>query len=288
LLWLVLAPCASLAAEPSKLVVVVRTSDLGPYAEVQKAFIEALGPQPVVVIDLQASDGRARAKAALGAAALVFSLGPGAAQLVQEVKPAAPMLYALVPNAAKLGLPRDTGVPLFVSARRQVRGLKVVLPGLKTLGLVYNPAMNEQSARELEAAAKSEGVTLVSLTVNDRSGVAAAVKGMIGKADALWLLPDTVVTTSETFRFMVNQSLTNKLPLVGFSATMAKAGALVAFEADYAEVGKCAAAAAQKALEGHPTHPDTEGLMYLNSKTAEIMGLNLSPSAKALATTVFE
>ncbi|MBK7865130.1 MAG: hypothetical protein IPJ65_42345 [Archangiaceae bacterium] len=289
-LLLSLAVTASLgarAAAPARPVVVIRTSELGPYTEVQKAFVEALG-QPVQALDLGSTDGKSKAKAALGGAGLIFCLGPGAAQLVAEEKPAVPMIYALVPNAEKLGLPRESGVPLFVAARRQVRGIKAVLPAAKTLGLVYNPGLNEQAARELETAAKVEGLTLVAATVTDRSGVAPAVKAMIGKADALWLLPDTVVTTSETFRFMVNISLTNKLPLIGFTSTMGKAGALVAFEAEYAEVGKAAAAAALKALAGGTARPDTEGLMYLNGKTAEIMGVTLSPAAKAMATKVFE
>jgi putative ABC transport system substrate-binding protein len=198
------------------------------------------------------------------------------------------VLYALVPNPEQLGLERDRGATLFVSPSHQVKGIKSALPGVKTLGLLYSPGQGKRNAEEYETAAKAAGLRVVAVPVAERSGVAEAARGMVGKVDALWLLPDSVVISADTFKFMVQLSLGSKLPLIGFSEAMARAGAVVSFEPDFGEIGRKLASSAKRVLSGGPAHPETEGLMYVNAKSAELVGANISPAARGMATKVFE
>jgi putative ABC transport system substrate-binding protein len=265
-------------------VVVVRSSDLGPYKEVEKAFLDALG-RPAQTVTAANKD---EVVSAVSGAGLIFCIGPAAAQLVTGAKPSGPVLYALVSNPGQLGLDRDRGATLFVPPPHQVKRIKVALPGVKTLGILYSPAQSKENEAEYEAAAKAAGLAVLSVPVSERSAVAEAARGMVGKVDAIWLMPDSVVVSADTFKFMVQLSLGSKLPLVGFSEAMARAGAVVAFEPDFSEIGRKLAGSAKRVLSGGSAKPETEGLMYLNVKSAEIIGTAVAPAARGLATKVFE
>jgi len=265
-------------------VVVVRSSDLAAYKAVEAAFTGALGGPARTLALTDAGAG-----AALKGASLVFAIGPEAAKAAADAKPAA-LLVALVPSAVKAGL--DSNVPLlpmFVPPARQARAFKAVLPSLKTVGLLYDPAQSKALAAECEAAAGQAGLTLLKSPVSSRQDVAGAARALLPQVGALWLIPDTTVVSAETFKFLVQASVSQKVPLLGFSEGMAKAGALVAVEAGYAEIGRKSAAAARRLLANSPAAPEPpDGSIYLNAKSAEMLGVELSKAARSLAAKVFE
>ena len=270
-------------------VVVVRGSDLPAYKAVETAFTAALG-SPARALSLTDGD----AGAALKGAGLIFAIGPDAAKaasaaVAAAAKPAA-LLVALVPSADKAGLdPRIPLMPMFVTPARQARVFKSVLPGLKTVGLLYDPAQSRALAAECEAAAGQAGIALIKAPVAPRQDVAGAARGLLSQVGALWLIPDTTVVSAETFKFLVQASVAQKVPLLGFSEGMAKAGALVTVEAGYAEIGRRAAASAKRLQDGAAAAPEApDGSVFLNAKSAELLGVELSAAARSKATKVFE
>ena len=92
----------------------------------------------------------------------------------------------------------------------------------------------------------------------------------------------------DIFKFLLTTSLESKVPLIGFSQGQAKAGALLTLEVDYQEMGREAAAAAKRALAGNAASPQAPaGSLYINGKTAQMLGVTLSPSVKAQTKEVF-
>jgi putative ABC transport system substrate-binding protein len=279
--------CAPGRAEP---VIVARSSELAPYVALEKAFSAAL-TQQTRSVSLASPDGRAQLKAALGSGAgLLLAIGPDAARAAAELRPSCPVILALVPEARKSGLEVSTPlVPMFVPPGRQLKALRAALPGAKKIGILYDPAISKPLVNECEAAARSAGVTLVRKEVGARQEVAAAVRAMVGEVDAIWLLPDTTVIGADTFKFIMLTALQAKVPVVGFSEGMSKAGALLAVEADYGEMGQKAARAAQRILAGQAAAPEApDGAIYLNAKSAGVLGLSLPAEIKAQAVKVFE
>lgn len=269
-------------------VLVVRTSDLAPYKAVEAAFTGAL-EHPSKTVSL--ADGADSVKAALGGSnALVLAIGPEAAKLVADAHPAAPTLYALLPSPEKLGGDaRGRAVPMFVSPTSQVRAIRALLPGAKSVGIVFDPSQSKALVDGADRAATNAGLKLVRAEVGSRQEVAGAVRGLVGKVDALLLVPDSTIIGADTFKFMVQTSLGEKLPLVGFSQGMTKAGAVLSVEASFEEMGRNAARAAQRALSGQTPEPEAPaGSIYLNARSAELLGISIPDALKRQAKQVIE
>jgi putative ABC transport system substrate-binding protein len=265
-------------------VVVIRSSELGPYKALEEAFTGAVG---VPVKSLSLADPAA-AKAAAGSGAVVVAIGQDAARLVLDSKPVGQVLFGLVPSPEKLGSAEaQKAVPMFAGPARQLGALRELLPGAKRLGVIY-AASSEGLVADYERAARAVGGTLVKQEVKDRSQVANALRELIGKIDALLLLPDPVTLGVDIFKFLLTTSLESKVPLIGFSQGQAKAGALLTLEVDYQEMGREAAAAAKRALAGNAAAPQApQGSLYVNGKTAQMLGVTPSPSFKAQLREVF-
>jgi putative ABC transport system substrate-binding protein len=286
-LLLVLSTAAT-AFGQSAAVVVLRTSEMGAYKAVEAGFAAALG-QGVQSIGLAEPDGKARFESARAGAKLVFAIGPDAARAAANGSNGL-MLATLVPSLQAAGLPKDAPVvPMFVSATRQARTLRAVLPAAKAVGLLYDPRASKALAAECEAAAAAVGLKLERAEVTSRAEVAEAMRALVGKVDALWLVPDPTVISADTFKLLMQITLASKLPVMGFTAGMAKAGALLAMEASHEEIGRHAAEAALRVLAGQPAAIEgCDGALYLNAKVAEMVGVSLPDDVKGKAATVFQ
>lgn len=270
------------SAQPARRVLMVLSAESGPYRAVEKAFTAGLGAAPVVVL----ATNKDQTTAALNEAnALVVAVGTAAAELAKAGKPETPVLYAMVHNTAKLGVDAAGVVPMYVPPVRQLKALKQAVPSIKAVGIASDPAESQWQLPEYEAAAKAEGLRLVVEQVSGKQDVARAVRALAGKVDALWLVPDRTIVAPETFRFIVETSVSSRIPVLTFSSAMAKAGALVGIEVEHQTLGAHLATLAKRRLAGgkEPATP-AEPKLYLNSKTAELMGLSLSSAVKELAT----
>jgi len=280
----VLAAVALLCPRPASAgdTVIVSGADLPAYKAVEQSFSAALGG-PSTSVTLTDAD-------AIKGAGLVFAIGPEAARALAASHTSALQLVALVPNSEKTGLDaRVPMVPMFVPAARQLKAFKAVLPSLKNLGVIYDPSLSKALVADCEAAAVSASITVVKSPVADRAAVASAARTLLPWVDALWLIPDKTVISAETFKFLVETSIGAKVPLLGFSEGMARAGALVSVEAGYPEIGKHAAAAARRALAGAAPAPEApEGTLFLNAKSAALLGAQLPKAARDGAAKVFE
>lgn len=265
-------------------VVVVRSSELAPYKALEEAFTGAVGA-PVKSLSL--SDPAAVKSAAAGGA-VVLAIGLDAAKVVLDARPGGQVLFGLVPSPEKLGMGESLkAVPMFAGPARQLTVVKEVLPSARRLGVIY-AASSEGLVADYERAARGLGVTLVKQQVTDRSQVANALRELVGKIDALLLLPDPATLGVDTFKFLLTTSLDSKVPLIGFSQGQAKAGALLSVEVDYQEMGKEAAAAARRALAGGAAAPQApQGSLYFNGKTAQMLGVSIPGSLKAQTKEVF-
>ena len=130
-----------------------------------------------------------------------------------------------------------------------------------------------------------EDSTVVSRDIQNRLtnlGYGVALRTLDGNVDALWSVADSTVFSSGSTEFILLHTLRNRIPFMGLSPAFVKAGALMALAAVYQEVGaQCGEHAVRIFLGDHPSSlPITipqEVTMYLNLKTAEIIGLKIPP-----------
>lgn len=216
-------------------------------------------------------------------------IGDEAAQALFDLKPTMPVVCVMTSRSdSKAMPPKSVVVGQTAHPARQARVLKALVPGARSVGIIFTE-QTEKLVDDYAAAAKEVGVEVVRYRVSTRRDVSAAVKDMTGVVSALWLVPDPKVVELETLRFMLKHSLENKLPIVGFGRNMAKVGALLSFEVSPEEQGKRAAAAAKAVLAGKPGGSELiEGALLINGRTARALGLSVTQSLRSEAETVFE
>ncbi len=280
-----LAAGLSLTAQAGT-VVVVRSSELPPYRAVEDAFAAALD-QPTVSATV--SDEPSLRAALAQSPSLVFAIGAEAARAVLQAKVSAPKVYALVPSPARVGLDGTPGVSMFASPARQMKAVRALLPSAKTVGVLYDPSLSGQLVAELDAAATGEGLKLLARPIATQKEIAPAARELLGKVDALVLVPDRTVISAASFKFLAQTSLEMKVPLVGFSEGMSRAGAVLSVEAPYEEMGRLAASVAKKLLVGSPAGRELpDGAIYLNARSAQLLGIPVPAGLRAQAAKVFE
>ena len=76
------------------------------------------------------------------------------------------------------------------------------------------------------------------------------IKSMVDQIAALWLIPDTTVLTPSTMEYLAYFSLTNKIPIFGFSEKLLMHGAAAVVVFDIDDMGRQAAHIATRILEG--------------------------------------
>ncbi len=151
-----------------------------------------------------------------------------------------------------------------------------VFPRCKRLGLLWNPGRGAETLAELAAAAGRTGFVVRTAEVSDPALLLAAFDSLAGNADLVWCLPDETLYTPTTVRPLVLASLRKRLPLIGFSAAFARAGAVIGIYPDFRDVGVQTAEMVRRYLDGQ-SRPGAEAPRKLralvNLKVVRLLGL---------------
>ena len=94
------------------------------------------------------------------------------------------------------------------------------------------------------------GLRFFAVPVASQPEVPAAMRNLLGKVDALWMLPDETVVTSESLTFLLLTAFKHNLPVLTMSDAFVEAGALVALSADYTDAGRQACQLAREIENG--------------------------------------
>ncbi len=268
-----------------------------------KAFAQKLSEYDLsrvrVTICNAAGDPERLADCASGNPALFVTVGGVETRTVVEAGGSAPVIYVGLAASLDWGYVQSLSRPggrvsgvdnnyAELSGRR-LQLLKLSLPGLRRVTLLYQPGVvpTPRGLASVAAAAASLGVSLDYYPVtraDDLAGLEAALKA--GGSQAVLLLPSFVLENNLP-RVL---ELTRKagLPLVGLDSAQVKAGALLAYGASGAAMGRQAARMARQVLEGYPiaelpVERPQEMTFSINQRVAEELGLNLDPRVYDLA-----
>jgi ABC-type uncharacterized transport system substrate-binding protein len=220
---------------------------------------------------------------------VIVAIGTEALQLVAAQRPSVPvistMLLRSTSPANKNGGPDNAFSPvativLDVPLPALLARLKQVFPGKTRLGIIRSPNMAGLATAELEARAQQHGFTIRVLDCPAAEQLLAAFLKLKGQVDFVWCLPDGVLYTSATIKPLILASIENRLPLIGFSESFARAGAAVGVYPDFRDVGlqtgeialQIAGGQAVRALEG-----PRKVKFALNQSVLRLIGLRYAP-----------
>ena len=214
---------------------------------------------------------------------LILAVGVLAATLVKEQFTDVPIIFCMVINHKRFNLQgaNITGISSEVSVEDQFAILKELLGARKNVGVIYDPTKTGNIVSEAGRVIKKLEFNFIKKEVTSESEVTPALKNMIDKIDALWMIPDSTVITKTSLNAISKTLLEHHLPIFCTSDAIVKAGALVSVSPDYIYTGRQAARMAQTLLSNPTTtslgikQPDKLKLT-VNTKTAEIIGINLT------------
>jgi len=286
-------------------VCILFSRDVEPYREAVKGFKERIngsGRCRFVELFMPGQDvGELTGKIRDAKADLVLTLGTEASKVTAVHIEDMPVVFAMVANPVDSGvLPRRSypgqlvaGVTTDVMPKRQFEMLRRLVPGAKRVAVIYCPQYTEVTVKEGEEAAKSLGMELVRFPVEPFRVDKAVDKLAKEPVDAIWTVTDPGVMVPASARLILVFALKNKIPVIGFSHEMVRAGALFGFgidaEAIGAQAGDVAAAIlreGKKPEEFHLLYPEKVSLA-LNASVAERIGLEFPKEVFAEAKIVY-
>lgn len=272
-------------------VAIVMSDDSAPYQEVYQVIRAHLDDAGHEVSRVYA-DGLAASS--LSEMRLVVAVGVRAADLLSILPNRSPVLAVLVPRAwyIKTGRARlSDGGRRVVSAiyldqpfDRQAKLIRLAFPEARRVGVLLSA---EQSSLldEVEDALRPQRLGLVHAAVAEDDRLMTPLEQVLGEADLLLAIPDSLVFNRNTAQSIFLTSYRYRDPVVGYSRSMTRAGALVSLYSIPAQIGRQAAEWAGNALSSAtvrlppPAHP-----MYfevsINDQVARSLGFSLPSEAE--------
>ena len=157
---------------------------------------------------------------------------------------------SLSPLHNKLKTPVSTGVALDAPPNEQLRAFQQAIPGLRRVGIVYDPRRTGSFVLDAYLAARRLGLRIVGRQVSGESEVPAAMREIAGRVDALWMIRDATTVTRSTFNQAIRLQSQHKIPLLTYSEVFVLQGAFASFSADYYEQGGLVAKIAMSIEDG--------------------------------------
>jgi putative tryptophan/tyrosine transport system substrate-binding protein len=174
--------------------------------------------------------------------------------------------------------------------------LKQAVPSLRRAGVLVSGRqplydLDSQWARNFEAAANSVGVAL-EIVKADESNLDSAIAALAaGGAQGMVVTSDgTYVTLGKK---IAESALKHHLPAIFVFRAQVEAGGLLAYAAKVSDLSRRAAFFVDRILKGAkpadlPIERPTKFELFINLKTAKMLGLEIPPTLLALADEVIE
>lgn len=275
ILILIFMSCSKLA-EGAQDVIVVKSYSIKPYEEAIRGF-KSVCNCSIKEFDLSETDGQdVLREIRKRKPAIVLTIGADALELAKEIE--TPIVYTMVLNPQSIVSKKEniSGVSMEIPPGKQVDEFHKALPGIKRIGLVYDPRKTPAGfVSAAIKAAESKGITLVAREVSSSMKVMSAVNSMKESIDAFWMLPDSTVVTPETVEFLLMFSVENTIPILAFSEKYVEVGAIMSLSMDAFAMGRNAGEIAQGIIGG-----EDAGNMPISSNGRIVLSINLRAAGK--------
>jgi putative tryptophan/tyrosine transport system substrate-binding protein len=276
---------------------VLKSHDIEPFKQAIAGFVAACNLQ-ITEYDVRGSASKQQSiikRVVATKPKLILAIGAVAAQVAKEMVEDIPVVFFMVPNPQQYGLEgrNIAGVSLDIPAEVQFARYKMLVPTLHTLGVIYNPDKTGPLVNAAQAIAQQLDLQLLPTAVGSPKEVPAALRSMLGKIDALWMVPDETVVTPMSFEFLLLTAFEHHLPFLAASEIFVEVGAMAALSPDYAEVGRQVCQLTKEIESGHRSPmqvniiPPAKVNLAINLKTASKLGLSLPSEVVQSASKVY-
>ncbi len=268
-------------------VAVVMSDDSAPYREVYQAIQFHLGGTPHQLSRVLAEDLNADA---LDDTRLVVAVGVRAAEELAALPQRPPVLAVLVPRSWYLKTGRQllsedkrraSAIYLDQPFERQAKLIRLAFPAARRVGVLLG-ADQGWLIGELDEALNSQRLDLVHATLSKGERLIAPLESILSESDVLLAVPDPLIFNRNTAQSLFLTSYRYRDPVVGYSRSMTRAGALVSLYSSPEHIGRQAAEWMRHALNTLPVRlPSPAYPVYfdisINEQVARSLGFTLPP-----------
>ena len=267
------AALAAAGAVQAQHLVVVSSDEAPPYQQALAGIQKITG----ITVEAQLLDPDVQstppgAFARLGRDTAVVALGTRASELVARAGSSSPLVSCLVlsPDTER-GAPNAQVVSIDVPIDVQIESLRTFLPQARTIGILFDPAINAKRVDAIASALAGAGYQTRLAPVTSHAMLPQALANLPNAVDAILAIPDTTVYTQQASKALLLFSFRNRIPLIGLTEAWVKAGALYAVEWDYEELGAYCGALALRSLASSraPLPPLPRPRIAINLRSAE-------------------
>ena len=137
---------------------------------------------------------------------------------------------------------------------------------------------------ELDSALRAQGLSLVYATLTPDERLITPLEAVLTEADLLLALPDPLVFNRNTAQSLFLTSYRYRDPVLGYSRSLTRAGALLSLHSSPAQIGRQAAEWISSAMQGGtvrlppPAYPSYFSVS-INDQVARSLGFILPPEA---------
>jgi len=215
---------------------------------------------------------------------IILTIGVDALEKIKGIDDV-PVIYLMVPNPQSVlqNTLNTTGVRMNINQEEQVSEFLKAFPSMKTIGLLYNPERTGYLAQRAINACKKAGVDLIGKEIRDSRESPSEIKGMEGRINGFWMLPDVTVFTPESIEYLFLFSMNNKVPILTFSDVYLESGALISIGVDSFDMGVQAGGMAMEILSGKSVSAvqpvdARKKVITINMKVAGKLGVSIDES----------
>lgn len=210
--------------------------------------------------------------------------------LAREVR--APVIAALIPRMGFERVTKEFGkkAPNSVTAvyldqplGRQLDLLRLAMPDAKRVGVLWGPE-SALLQPALTSALQSRGLQEVGGQVGVGGALFSGLKAALDNADVLLAVPDSFVYNSATVANILFATYRARVPVLAFSPSYVKAGALMSLHTASAQIGVQTALLVRSWLHSGilpPAQYPTDFSVTVNEHVARSLGLKLDGAALA-------
>ncbi len=175
---------------------------------------------------------------------------------------------------------------------KRVQIFKQAIPGLRRMGLIFNPEAQSPVRDEYRAAATALGIETTVLEVRSPADIdeASQMPSLYGSMALRPPLNSMIFNARER---LAAWALRHRVPMMGANLDTVQAGALIAYGPNHADIFRRSAAIVDKILKGEkpgdiPVQRPVKFNLRVNLKTAKVLGVDISPALLVLADEVIE
>ncbi|MBU1396116.1 MAG: hypothetical protein KKE84_08235 [Gammaproteobacteria bacterium] len=287
--------CACLALVSAQAVAarvtVVLSDDSAPYQEVYQVIRAYLDDTAHEVVRVYAEELTA---ASLNEARLAVAVGVRAAESLAALPNRPPVLAVLVPRAwyLKTGRVRlgDSGrrsvsaIYLDQPFGRQAQLIRLAFPEARRVGVLLG-ADQGVLVGELDEALRAQQLGLVHQVLAADERLITALENVLSSAELLLAVPDPLVFNRNTAQSLFLTSYRYRVPVLGYSRSLTRAGALLSLHSSPAQIGRQTAEWVSRAIQGAPVNlPQPAYPAYfsvsINQQVARSLGFTLLSEAE--------